>query len=136
LRDELSRFALDSNAIIHAFQGKGRVGARLVSVPPSQIAIPAIVLYEVERGAMKSQNEARRRQQLNELVAVCRLLIFDERAARIAASIQVQLERDRMQIGPLDTLIAATAMAHGAVLVTNNTREFGRIPGLMVEDWL
>lgn len=85
---------------------------------------------------MKSQNEARRRQQLNELVAVCRLLIFDERAARIAASIQVQLERDRMQIGPLDTLIAATAMAHGAVLVTNNTREFGRIPGLMVEDWL
>jgi len=93
------------------------------------------VLYEVERGVMKSQNEARRRQQLNDLVAICRLLIFDDQAARMAASSQVQLERDRMQIGPLETLIAATAMAHGAVLVTNNVREFGRVPGLIVEDW-
>ena len=131
----MSLFALDSNAIIHTFQGKGRVAARLVTVPPSRVVIPSVVLFEVERGVMKSQNEARRRQQLASLLSVCLILPFNEHAARIAASIQVELELQRMQIGHLDTLIAATAMAHGAVLVTNNTREFQQVKGLLVEDW-
>ena len=128
-------FALDANAVIHAFQGKGAVAARLSAVAPSRIAIPAVALFEVERGVIRSQNAVRRRQQLSELTAVCRVLAFDDRAAQIAARIQVELERAGRQIGPLDTLIAATAMAYGATLVTNNTREFARVPGLLLEDW-
>ena len=131
----MSLFALDSNAIIHAFQGRGNVAARLAAISPGQVAIPSVVLFEVERGVMKSSNEERRRQQLTSLVSLCQVLAFDERAARMAAVIQVQLEGEKMQIGPLDTLIAATAMAHRAVLVTNNIREFQRVKGLMVEDW-
>jgi tRNA(fMet)-specific endonuclease VapC len=131
----LTLFALDANAIIHAFQGKGRVGERLAATTPSRIAIPAIALFEVERGVLRSRNAARRRQQLADLVSVCRVLAFDERTAQIAARIQFELERDGKQIGPLDTLIAATAMAYATTLVTNNTGEFGRVPGLLLEDW-
>ena len=128
-------FALDANAVIHAFQGKGAVASRLAAIAPSRIAIPAVALFEVERGVIRSQNAVRRRQQLSELTAVCRVLAFDDRAAQIAARIQVELERAGKQIGPLDTLIAATAMAYGVTLVTNNTREFMRVPGLLLEDW-
>ena len=131
----MTAFALDANAVIHAFQGKGRVGKRLAAAAPRRIAIPAIALFEVERGVLRSQNAARRRQQLSDLVSVCRVLAFDERAAQIAARIQFELEREGKQIGPLDTMIAATAMAYGATLVTNNTGEFGRVPGLLLEDW-
>jgi tRNA(fMet)-specific endonuclease VapC len=131
----LTLFALDANAIIHAFQGKGRVGERLAATTPSRIAIPAIALFEVERGVLRSRNAARRRQQLADLASICRVLAFDERAAQIAARIQFELEGDGKQIGPLDTLIAATAMAYGTTLVTNNTGEFGRVPGLLLEDW-
>ncbi|MBI2687034.1 MAG: PIN domain-containing protein [Acidobacteria bacterium] len=128
-------FALDSNTVIHAFQGKGAVAARLTAIAPSQIAIPAVALYEVQQGVMRSQREIRRRRQLAELLSVCRVLPFDDRAALLAAAIQVDLERSGLQIGPLDTLIAATAMAHGATLVTHNAREFVRVKGLLLEDW-
>ena len=53
----------------------------------------------------------------------------------LAAKLQVDLEGLGCSIGPLDTLIAATALAHGATLVTNNIREFQRVPGLKLEDW-
>jgi len=128
-------FALDANTIIHAFQGKGGVAARLVTVPPSRIAIPAVALFEVERGVLKSRNAALRRSQLDELVAVCRVLPFDERCAAIGARLHADLERLGCKIGPLDTLIAATALAHGATLVTHNRREFERVAGLRIEDW-
>ena len=128
-------FVLDSNTIIHAFQGKGRVAERLAIVPPSRLAIPAIVLFEVELGVLKSRNSALRRKHLSQLAEACRILAFDEQCARLAARLQVDLKGLGCAIGPLDTLIAATALAHGATLVTHNTREFERVPGLKIEDW-
>ena len=128
-------FALDSNAIIHAFQGKGGVAKRLTAIPPGNISIPAVALFEVECGVLKSHNSARRRRQLAQLTGACRVLHFDDKVAGIAARIQVDLERRGSKIGPLDTLIAATALANGAILITHNTREFGRVPGLQIEDW-
>lgn len=128
-------YALDSNTLIHAFQGKGNVAARLAGVSPRLIAIPTIALFEVERGVLKSQNPAKRRRQLTQLTALCTVLPFDERAAAIAARLQVDLEVLGLKIGPLDTLIAATALSASAVLVTRNTREFARVPGLRLEDW-
>lgn len=128
-------FALDANAIIHAFQGKGGVAARLSAVSPKSIAIPAIALFEVEQGVLRSQHPVLRRKQLDELVKVCRVLPFDERSASLGAGVQVDLEKLGLKIGPMDTLIAATVIVHGAILVTHNTREFGRVPGLKIEDW-
>ena len=128
-------FVLDSNTIIHAFQGKGRVAVRLAAVSPNRIAIPAIALFEVEIGVLKSSNSVLRRKHLTQLAEWCRILAFDEQCARLGARLQVDLEGLGCVIGPLDTLIAATALAHGATLVTHNTREFQRVPGLKLEDW-
>ena len=127
--------ALDANAIIHTFQGKGEVGRRLAKVPPSRIAIPAIALFEVERGVLNSANGVRRREQLNDLVAVCRVLPFDERTAAIGARLLVDLKERGLKLGPMDTWIGATALAHGATLVTHNTPEFQLVAGLSLEDW-
>lgn len=63
------------------------------------------------------------------------ILPFDAVAGRRAADLRIALERKGEAIGPMDTLIAATALAHGATLVTRNAREFGRGPGLTVINW-
>ena len=67
--------------------------------------------------------------------AVWRKTPFDERSAGRAAKIRYDLERSGIAIGPTDVLIAGTALAHGARLVTHNITEFGRVPGLEIEDW-
>lgn len=69
------------------------------------------------------------------LLAAVRLLPFGELAAERAAAIRIDLERIGKVIGPMDVLIAGTALAHGATLVTHNTAEFSRIEGLRVVDW-
>jgi tRNA(fMet)-specific endonuclease VapC len=131
----LTLYALDANAIIHVFKGKGAVGAKMAQISPGRIAIPSVALFEVERGVLGSQNVQRRMAQLNGLIAVCRILPFDERAASIAAQVAEELGRKGIPIGPMDTLIAATALANTATLVTHNTAEFSRVPGLQIEDW-
>lgn len=128
-------FALDANAVIHSLQGKGRVCERLTAISPELITIPAPALYEVERGILRSEHQARRRRAFSAIFASCPLLPFDEMAARTADKIREDLESRRLMIGPIDILIAATALAHGAILVTHKVREFERVPGLVVEDW-
>lgn len=128
-------FALDANAVIHAFKRKGGLADRIAATPPGSIVIPAVAVYEVERGVAASQNSARRRQQFNDLLAIAAVLPFDAHAAQVSARVMADLERRGCKIGPIDTLIAGTALAHGATLVTHNTREFERVPGLMLEDW-
>lgn len=131
----MNLYALDANAIIHAFKGKGAVGAKLAQVPPSRIAIPAVALFEVERGVLRSQNVERRTAQLNSLVSVCRILPFDSQAASVAAQLSHNLSCIGATIGPMDIQIAATALVHGATLVTHNTAEFSHVIGLRIEDW-
>ena len=128
-------FVLDTNTVAYFFRGEGRVGERLLATPPGEIALPAVVLYELQVGVEKSAAPARRRRQLERFAATVRLLPFAAREARAAARIRVALERRGTPIGPLDTLIAATALANGGTLVTRNVSEFGRVPGLTVEDW-
>jgi tRNA(fMet)-specific endonuclease VapC len=128
-------YALDTNSVIHFFQGKGRVADRLLAVPPSDVGLPAIVLYEIEVGIGRSASPERRRRQLADLVAAVRLLPFGPGEARAAARVRLLLERAGAPIGPLDTLIAGTALHHHATLVTHNVDEFARIEGLTVEDW-
>ena len=127
--------ALDTNTVIHFFRGAGHVAERLLAVPPSRIALPAVVLYEIEVGMARSPAGERRREQLAELTAVTTLLPFGEDEARAASRVRVALELAGQPIGPLDVLIAGTALAHSATLVTRNVREFSRVEGLQVESW-
>lgn len=128
-------FALDTNTLIYFFKGQVRVAERLLAQPPNRIAIPTLVVYELEVGIAKSTSPERRTDQLAELLDSVTLLTFDRQAAAAAAGIRAELEAIGRPIGPLDTLIAGTAAAHGATLVTRNTGEFARIDRLSVEDW-
>ena len=129
-------YALDSNTVIFALKGKGNVRQRLTASELKELSVPAIVVYELEFGTIGSLSPAQRRRDLKLLLSTMDILPFDRRSAEQAARIRYQLEKAGTRIGPLDTLIAGTALAHGAVLVTNNIRELARVPGLQVEDWL
>ena len=128
-------FALDTNTLIYFFKESGQVADRLLNTAPSDIAIPAIVVYEIETGIAKSRDPAKRRGQLDQLLNLLNILPFDQAAANKAATIRAVLEDAGQPIGPLDTLIAGTALACDATLVTRNLREFGRVPNLSVVNW-
>lgn len=128
-------FVLDTNTVVHFFRGEGGVGRRLFEVPPAQVAIPSIVVYELETGIAKSSNSSKRRRQLDQLLGVLSVLPFGVSEARSAALVRAALDRAGTPIGPMDTLIAGVAVAHAGVLVTRNVREFRRVHGLAVQDW-
>jgi len=128
-------FLLDTNTLIYFFKGQGKVAEHLFALPPGDVAISSVSLYEIEVGIAKSAQPARRRKQFDAFLEVVSLLPFDRSAARAAATVRVDLERRGLPIGPLDNLIAGVALAHRATLVTRNTREFSRLPNLAVMDW-
>lgn len=128
-------YVLDTNTVLDYFRGKGNVAANLLATPPSEVALPAIAAYETWVGVLGSQNAKRRQAQFEQFLAVVGVLPFDSAISRRAAELRQALERRGEPIGPLDTLIAATALAHNATLVTRNVREFGRVPGLNVANW-
>ncbi len=94
-----------------------------------------MVLYELEVGIAKSTSPEKRRAQLNELLTLVRVLPFSENEAAISAKLRAILEQAGTPIGPLDMMIAGTALANKATLVTHNTKEFSRINQLRLEDW-
>ncbi len=124
---------LDTNVVIHYLKGDPAILARIAS--QSEMALPAVVVYELEYGTLRSKFPARRRQELEEGLRHIPHVPFDSAAALAAARIRVDLEKHGATIGPLDILIAGTAVSRGATLVTNNAAEFSRIPELRVIDW-
>jgi tRNA(fMet)-specific endonuclease VapC len=128
-------YALDTNTVLDYFRGRGNVADNLLAAPPGEVALPSIVAYEVWFGVLGSQNRARRQSQFEQFLATVAILGFDSAVSRRAAELRYALEQRGEGIGPMDTLIAATALAHNATLVTRNVREFGRVQGLKVADW-
>ncbi len=127
---------LDTNTLIYFFKGMGNVGTRLISVPPKNIGIPAIVLYELELGIARSNSPGKRIKQLDSFCTVTKVFPFTDTEAKVAADICSQLMKKGTPIGPYDVLIAATALANNSVLVTNNSKEFKRVSKLKLENWL
>ncbi|MCP4700994.1 MAG: type II toxin-antitoxin system VapC family toxin [Gammaproteobacteria bacterium] len=127
-------YVLDTNTVIYFFKGMGHVSENLFAVPRREVALPAIVLYELEVSIAKSGSEKRRRQ-LDTLLKTIRLLPFAHAEAEITAKLRAYLEQQGTPIGPLDTLIAGTALTHHGILVTRNTEEFNRVPALQVVNW-
>ncbi len=128
-------WVLDTNTVAYWYRGDGNVGERCKNTPRSRVALPAVVVYEIEVGLRRRPEALRRRTWFDALVGAVRVLPFDAAAARASAEIRAQLEASGHPIGPLDTLIAGTTLAVGGTLVTRNRREFDRVPGLRVEDW-
>lgn len=128
-------FILDTITLIYFFKGIGNISSKLLKTSPKEIAIPSIVLFELEYGIAKSGSPKKRQAQLKELCSVVEVLPFGNEAARLSAVIRAQLESKGTPIGPFDVLIAGTALAHQGTLVTRNIKEFSRISKLKIENW-
>jgi tRNA(fMet)-specific endonuclease VapC len=132
-------FALDTNTVSYFFRGVPSVVAAFEALAPRDIGVPDIVRYELRRGLLSlpaSRARSDRMKALETLLAAVASLPFNAAAADAAASIHASLARTGQTIGPLDTLIAATALAFDATLVTNNQREFKRVRKLPLANWV
>ncbi|RJP89355.1 MAG: type II toxin-antitoxin system VapC family toxin [Desulfobacteraceae bacterium] len=129
------KYVLDTNTLIYFFKGLGNVSEILLSKSPREINIPSIVLFEIEVGIKKSSSPEKRKIQLKDFLSVVSIIPFGDKEAIYAADIRVDLEHKGLPIGPFDILIAATALADNATLVTHNLKEFERVNGLKIEDW-
>lgn len=129
-------YFLDTNICIYYLKGTySAVAEHLLRRHPAEIAIPAIVKAELLLGARKSGSPEKSIQAVTEFLLPFRTVPFDEAGADHYASVRADLENRGEPIGPNDLIVAATALAHGAVLITNNEREFARIGGLQTENW-
>lgn len=128
---------LDTNTCIALIKRKpAHVLQKLNEHQVGDIGISTVTLAELRYGVCKSQHQARNQAALDEFVLPLEVAAFDELATTAYGVLRATLEKQGMPIGPLDTMIAAHALSLGAVLATNNTREFNRVPGLTVIDWI
>ena len=109
---------------------------RFRSFAIGEIGISVITLAELEYGAAKSLQPRRNREALKQFVLPLEVAAFDADATIAYGRARTVLERRGTPIGAMDLLIAAHAVSLGVTLVTNNTREFARVPGLRVENWV
>ena len=129
-------YLLDTNVCIRYLNGQSSaVKTRLQATDPSAVLLCSVVRAELLFGVAKSRASERTRARLDRFLHPFESLPFDDRAAEHYARIRAQLERRGVPIGPNDLMIAAIALAHDAVLVTANAREFARVEGLQWEDW-
>ena len=113
-----------------------RVRERMGQFAPGDCAVTAITAFELYHGLERCSLPERERAKIDELLSVVGVLPFGDGEARRAAKVRYTLEQAGNVIGPFDVLIAGHALNAGLALVSNNTREFLRVDGLTVEDWL
>lgn len=129
-------YLFDTNAVIHLMKLREPLVGRARHVGPARIAVSAITLAELWYGAARSQRPGRSRDEQDAALAPFRVLDFDATCAHQYAATRAVLEKAGTPIGDRDLMIAAIALANRLTLVTSNSREFERVRGLAVEDWL
>jgi len=130
------KYSLDTNTCIRYINGRSlAIRQKLPTVPARDIVVCSVVRGELAYGAAKSQTpEASAAKQARFLKPYATLPYADSAAVEYGR-IRAHLENAGTPIGPYDMQIAAIAMVHGLIVVTHNTKEFGRVPGLKIEDW-
>lgn len=129
-------YLLDTNVCIKLLNGDvPHVTQRLARFKPKQIHLCTIVQQELYFGAYYSTKVEQNLAKLLKFITPFKVLPFDGAAAKLAGQIQAKLRSLGTPIGSYDLQIAAIALAENLTLVTHNTREFGRIEGLIYEDW-
>ncbi|HKZ84632.1 MAG TPA: type II toxin-antitoxin system VapC family toxin [Anaerolineae bacterium] len=130
------RYLLDTNTCIQFLNSRNSaVQRRLAAVSRDDVAICQIVKAELIYGAYRSARREANLALLARFFSQFVSLPFDDASAEIYGRIRAELVRAGTPIGPNDLMIAAIALAHDAILVTHNVREFGRVEGLRFEDW-
>jgi tRNA(fMet)-specific endonuclease VapC len=123
------------SALVHLRRGFENIAQRIDDLGLDQRVVSAITLSELHTMIAKADEPQAKTVRVWRVLLNFRIEDFDEHAALHVGQIRAGLEPRGMKIGPLDTLIAAHARSLNAVLVTDNVREFSRVPGLTVENW-
>ena len=131
-------YLLDTNACIGWLRGNiPKLVAKIQSVNRSDLVLCSVVVGELAFGAERSGASYRTANlaRVGRLRSLFHSLPYDDVAAEEYGKVRAHLASAGQMIGPNDLMIAAIALVHGITLVTHNTAEFGRVPGLSIEDW-
>ena len=130
------RYSLDTNTCIRYINGRSlSIRQKLPTVPARDIVVCSVVRGELAYGAAKSQVPETSMARQARFLKPYATLPYDDTAAQEYGRIRAYLENAGTPIGPYDLQIAAIALVYDLIVVTHNTKEFRRIPGLKVEDW-
>lgn len=129
-------YMLDTNAASEAIRGNGLFDARLQALPPEQWCISAVTSSELRYGIARRPEAVRLTRLVEEFLRIATVVPWDAQAAHQHGILRAHLKAQGTPIGDFDEMIAAHALTLNAVLVTDNTRHFQRIPGLPLENWL
>ncbi len=129
-------YLLDTDICIHALKKRSSTLAEIFKAHDGRLAISDVTLFELYYGAERYDEPAARVAIIESFTARLEVLPFDSRAALHAGNIRAVLERRGQIIGAYDLMIAGTARSQGLVLVTGNIREYERVEGLRVEQWV
>ena len=131
------KLMLDTKTCIALIKRKlPQVLQKLNEYQVGDICISSITLAELRYGVAKSQHQEKNQSALNEFILPLEVVAFDEATTECYGKVRAALEKQGTPIGPLDTMIGAHALCLDVILVTNNTREFNRVNGLKVVDWI
>jgi len=132
------KYLLDTNICIYVINEKPeRVLRKFEQFPVSEFGISSITHAELQYGVVKSKNRIKNQNALDQFLLPLTIMPFNgQKVAERYGEIRVFLESAGKKIGPLDTLIAAHALALDLTIVSNNIKEFARIPGLKCENWI
>jgi len=130
-------YMLDTNICVYLIKHNPvQVRAQFEKRQPGDISLSSVVLAELMYGISKSQYKERNLAALEMFLIPLEVMPFDEHATGIYGDIRADLERSGQVIGGNDLFIAAHALALNATLVSNNLKEFARVPGLKLENWV
>ena len=131
------KYMLDTNICIYIIKHQPENAIRkFMEHDPDDICISAITYAELSYGVEKSKAREKNRIALTALLSEIQIVPFDDLAAQVYGVVRADLQKKGTPIGPLDTLIAAHAKALNLTLVTSNTKEFARVEGLALDDWV
>ena len=129
------RYMLDTNVAIHTIRHRpSEVRAKFIT-EEGRMCISTVTLMELVHGAEKSAQPDRNLRDVEAFASRLRVLPYDREAAEHTGRIRAELARAGTPIGPYDQMIAGHARSRGLIVVTANTEEFKRVPGISVEDW-
>ncbi|QIB50145.1 tRNA(fMet)-specific endonuclease VapC [Pseudomonas sp. OIL-1] len=130
------KFMLDTNICIFTIKNRPQSVREAFTQHHGQMCISTITLMELIYGAEKSSNPERNLAVIEGFATRLEVLSYDQAAAAHTGQLRAELTKAGTPIGPYDQMIAGHARSQGLIVVTNNRREFERVPGLRIEDWI
>lgn len=130
------KYMLDTNIVIYTIKNRPKAVKAAFNAHYGQMCISTVTLMELIYGAEKSTAPERNTRDVEGFAARLDVLDYDSEAAAHSGQLRAELAKTGQPIGPYDQMIAGHARSRGLILVTNNTREFDRVPGLRIENWI